>query len=47
MRARQAEGEERERLWAAIVAQESGFAEYQRRTTRHIPVVVLEPITDG
>lgn len=47
MRARQAEGEERERLWAAIVAQESGFAEYQRRTTRHIPVVVLEPIKGG
>lgn len=43
VRAREAEGDERARLWAAIVAQDGSFAEYQRRTTRRIPVVVLEP----
>lgn len=44
VRAREAEGDERERLWRAIVAQEASFAEYERRTTRRIPVVVLEPV---
>lgn len=44
VRAREAEGEERERLWAAICEQEAGFAEYQTRTDRRIPVVVLEPV---
>jgi deazaflavin-dependent oxidoreductase (nitroreductase family) len=43
VRAREAEGAERERLWRAIVEQEASFAEYERRTTRRIPVVVLEP----
>jgi hypothetical protein len=38
-----AEGEERERLWREIVAQASDYAEYQERTQRRIPVVVLEP----
>ena len=40
--AREAQGEERERLWSEIVAQDRAFAEYERRTTRRIPVVVLE-----
>ena len=44
VRAREAEGEERARLWRAIVAQDASFAEYERRTTRRIPVVVLEPV---
>lgn len=44
IRAREAEGEEREALWTAICEQEAGFAEYQTRTDRRIPVVVLEPI---
>ena len=35
VRAREAEGDERERLWAAICEQEAGFAEYQTRTQRH------------
>jgi deazaflavin-dependent oxidoreductase (nitroreductase family) len=43
VRAREAEGAERQRLWSGIVAQDAGFAEYERRTTRRIPVVVLEP----
>ena len=40
--AREAQGDERERLWSEIVAQDRSFAEYARRTTRRIPVVVLE-----
>jgi deazaflavin-dependent oxidoreductase (nitroreductase family) len=39
--AREAEGEERERLWKAFVEADLGYAEYPKRTTRRIPVVVL------
>ncbi len=39
-----AEGAERERLYAQVVAQMPGFGEYQRNTTRQIPVVVLTRI---
>ncbi|HEV8098963.1 MAG TPA: nitroreductase family deazaflavin-dependent oxidoreductase [Gaiellaceae bacterium] len=42
--ARDAEGEERERLWAEMVSLYPGYAEYQKKTTRQIPVVVLEPV---
>ncbi|HEX5365539.1 MAG TPA: nitroreductase family deazaflavin-dependent oxidoreductase [Acidimicrobiales bacterium] len=42
MRARVAEGDERERLWARQVEAMPGFAEYQAKTARRIPVVVLE-----
>lgn len=41
--AREAEGEERERLWAQMVEAYRPYASYQRRTERRIPVVVLEP----
>ena len=41
-RARVAEGEERDRLYAAQAAVMPGFAEYQKKTSRQIPVVVLE-----
>jgi len=44
VRAREAEGEERDRLWRAVVARTPDYAEYAARTTRHIPVVVLEPV---
>jgi deazaflavin-dependent oxidoreductase (nitroreductase family) len=43
-RARLTEGAERDRLFAERVAASPNFAEYQRRTTRVIPVVVLERI---
>lgn len=39
--ARVAEGEERDRLYEAQAALMPNFAEYQRKTTRRIPVVVL------
>ncbi len=41
-RARVTEGAERDRLFAQHAAINPGFTEYQRRTTRVIPVVVLE-----
>lgn len=43
VRAREAEGTERERLWERMVALYRPYAAYQRRTERRIPVVVLEP----
>jgi deazaflavin-dependent oxidoreductase (nitroreductase family) len=41
-RARVAEGEERQRLYDQQAALMPGFAEYQKKTTRQIPVVILE-----
>ena len=41
-RARVTESVERDRLFAERVAQSPGFADYQKKTTRAIPVVVLE-----
>ena len=41
-RARTAEGEERERLWAKANEVWPHYAEYQQKTDREIPVVVLE-----
>jgi deazaflavin-dependent oxidoreductase (nitroreductase family) len=41
-RARVADGEERERLYQAQAALMPNFSEYQKRTSRLIPVVVLE-----
>ena len=43
--AREAEGDERARLWAEAVDYYDGFATYQGRTDgRRIPVIVLEPV---
>lgn len=41
--ARVADPEERARLWPEVVKTYSGYAGYQRRTDREIPLVVLEP----
>lgn len=43
VRAREAEGDERERLWKRMVEVYPAYAHYQSRTDRRIPVVVLEP----
>jgi deazaflavin-dependent oxidoreductase (nitroreductase family) len=40
--ARVAEGEERDRIWEDVKREMPGFAEYERRTPRPIPVIVLE-----
>lgn len=47
MLARVAVGTERERLWAAVVENNPGYARYQERTEREIPVVVCEPRGPG
>jgi deazaflavin-dependent oxidoreductase (nitroreductase family) len=44
VRARDAEGEERERLWRALTDLYSGYDGYAKKTSRTIPVVVLEPM---
>jgi deazaflavin-dependent oxidoreductase (nitroreductase family) len=43
--ARVAKGDERERIWTAHKAANPGFAEYEAKTTRQIPVVILEPVS--
>jgi len=40
--ASEAEGEERDRLYAERVALAPGFGEYERMTSRKIPVMILE-----
>lgn len=42
VRARDAEGEERERLWRALADLYPGYDRYAQKTSRRIPVVVLE-----
>lgn len=43
-RARTASGEERQRLWDKALEFWPPYADYQRKTAREIPVVVLDPI---
>jgi deazaflavin-dependent oxidoreductase (nitroreductase family) len=41
--ARVADPDERKRLWPKVVEVYSGYDDYQRRTEREIPLVILEP----
>jgi deazaflavin-dependent oxidoreductase (nitroreductase family) len=41
--ARLAAGKERDRLWDEVVELYGGYRDYQERTDRVIPLVVLEP----
>ena len=43
VRARVADAEERARLWPLLVEHYPAFANYQARTEREIPVVILSP----
>jgi deazaflavin-dependent oxidoreductase (nitroreductase family) len=43
LRARVPDDAEREPIWTAHKQAYPGFAEYERQTTRQIPVVILEP----
>jgi deazaflavin-dependent oxidoreductase (nitroreductase family) len=43
VRARVAQGEERERIWEKQKRDYPAFAEYEQKTTRRIPVIILEP----
>jgi deazaflavin-dependent oxidoreductase (nitroreductase family) len=45
VRAEQANAEESERLWPLIIAQAANFAEYRKKTTREIPLMILHPIS--
>ncbi len=42
--ARVADAQTREPIWAAQKSAYPGFADYERKTTRQIPVVILEPV---
>ena len=43
VKARPAQGEERERIWTTQKQIMPGFAQYEKQTSREIPVIVLEP----
>ena len=43
VRAHMADPHERERLWPEVVSMYGNYEDYQRRTRREIPLVVLEP----
>lgn len=43
MRARRASPDEKADLWPRVVAANPGYASYQRRTQRDIPLVICEP----
>jgi F420H(2)-dependent quinone reductase len=43
VRARVAKPAERKRLWPKVVKTYSAYGDYQRRTEREIPLVILEP----
>ena len=47
MTARTATADERDRLWPGIVATYPGYARYQSRTGRRIPLVVLSEASAG
>jgi F420H(2)-dependent quinone reductase len=44
VRAEEAEGEEKRRLWTRLVEMYPPYEDYQRRTQREIPVFVLRPM---
>ena len=44
-RARVATAEERSEMWPRITTDHANYAGYQERTTREIPLILLEPIT--
>lgn len=46
MVAREVTGEEKALWWERAVATWPDYADYQKKTTREIPVFVLEPVTD-
>ncbi|MFG3254568.1 nitroreductase family deazaflavin-dependent oxidoreductase [Streptomyces sp. NPDC048172] len=47
MRAREVTGAEKTEWWARAVEAYPDFADYQQKTTREIPLFVLEPVPGG
>lgn len=45
--ARKATPSERDELWPKMVEMYSGYASYEKKTSRTIPVVILEPPAEG
>lgn len=45
--AREVDGPERERLWEVVTAAFPLYATYQRRTSRLIPLFVLDPVQES
>lgn len=45
MRARVADAEERARLWPLVIKDHKNYAGYQTKTSREIPLVLLEPVS--
>ena len=43
MKARVATADEKAELWPRVVAAHKGYGQYQTRTEREIPLVILEP----
>ena len=43
VKAREAEGDERDRLWRAMADRYKGYDGYREKTSRRIPVFMLEP----
>lgn len=46
MTARITEGEERSTMWESVTSKYDNYAEYQTKTNRQIPVVILEPAAE-
>lgn len=46
VRAHEVDGAERDRLWQLVTQAFPLYATYQRRTTRTIPLFLLEPVDD-
>src|SRR5260370_14002434 len=46
MRARIASPDERARLWQLVTADHKNYAQYQTKTTREIPLLLLEPVSE-
>ena len=44
MHARVATAAERERLWPLVIADHKNYGDYQTKTAREIPLVLLEPV---
>jgi deazaflavin-dependent oxidoreductase (nitroreductase family) len=44
VKARVAEGDERERIWSEQKRRMPGFADYEKATSRQIPVIILERV---
>ena len=44
VRAREADPEEKKRLWPRLVQMYGAYEDYQRKTDREIPVILLQPV---